>query len=49
MCLSALSVLGSQAQGERVGALNLHQNVQWIGGDVRAKFHQDQCKGLDFH
>jgi len=28
---------------------NLHQNLPWIGGVVRGKFHQDWCRGLDFH
>jgi len=32
-----------------VGGSNLHQNLPWTGGDVRGKFHQDRCRGLDFH
>jgi len=27
----------------------LHQNLPWTSGDVRAKFHQDWCRGLDSH
>jgi len=28
---------------------NLHENLFWTGGDVSGKFHQDRCRGLDFH
>jgi len=27
----------------------LHQNLPWTGGDVRAKFNQNLCRGMDFH
>jgi len=28
---------------------NLHQNLPWTCGDGCPKFHQDPCKGMDFH
>jgi len=49
MFSSAFSVLGPpRPRGEGEGS-NLHQNLSWTGGDVGAKFHQDQFRGLDFH
>jgi len=35
-------------QGEGKGSY-WHENLPWTGGDVCAKFHQDQFRGLDFH
>jgi len=49
ICPSAYSVLGHQVQGVRGRGSNLHQNVPWTGGDMHAKFHEDLCRGLDFH
>jgi len=39
----------SPGPGVGGGMSNLHQNLFWAGGDVCAIFHQDQCRGLDFH
>jgi len=49
MCPSAFSVLGPPGPGGWGRGSYLHQNLPWTGGDVRAKFHQDWCRGLDFH
>jgi len=50
MCPSAYRVSGPpKAQGGELAESNLHQNLPWTGGDVPAKFHQDPCRGLDFH
>jgi len=49
MCPSAFRVSSPQAQGGVGGGSNLHQNLSWTSGDVRGKFHQDRCRGMDFH
>jgi len=47
MCPSAFRVSSPQTQRGR--GSNQHQNLPWTHGDVRGKFHQDSCRGLDFH
>jgi len=49
-CPSVFRVSGPQRPrwGRGQGS-NLHQNLSWTGRDVCAKFHQDWCRGLDFH
>jgi len=46
MCPSALSILGPGGEGAGVKP---GPKLTWTGGDVRAKFHQGRCRGLDFH
>jgi len=48
LCPSGFRDSGPQAQGWEGGS-NLHQNLPWTGRNVRVKFHQDRCRGLDFH
>jgi len=45
----ALQLLEFQAPRFSWPRSKLHQNLPWTGGDVSAKFHQDRCRGLDFH
>jgi len=47
--LQLLEFQAHQAKGDMgARAKPLDQNLSWMGGDVCAKFHQDQCRGLDF-
>jgi len=48
LCPSGFRVSGPPGPGVGGGS-NLHRNLPWTGGDVRAKFHQDWYRGLDFH
>jgi len=49
LCPSGFRVSGPPGPGVLGGVSNLHQNLPWTGRNVLAKFHQDQCRGLDFH
>jgi len=49
MSPSAFSILGPPGPGGQGRGSNLDQNLPWTGGDVCAKFHQDRCRGLEFH
>jgi len=48
MCPSAFRVSGTQVYGLKGLGSKLHQSLPWTGRDVRTKFYQDLCRGLDF-
>jgi len=52
MCPSAFRVSGPLAQGGEGAGVNTSLKpsfLPWTGGDMRAKFYQDPCRGLDFN
>jgi len=48
LCKHFFGFQAPQAQMWEGWGSNLHQNLPWTGGGMRAKFHQDLCRGLDF-